>query len=89
MYLRLPFIPTLIHNKQAQMLKIIILDEKKRKGVLNMAAAVYALSTIIRYAHLTRSTSAGARLSQQCYASLIAYMFTRVLRRCCYDAVAS
>jgi hypothetical protein len=31
------------------MLKIIILDEKKRKGVLNMAAAVYALSTIIRY----------------------------------------
>jgi hypothetical protein len=36
---------------QAQMLKIIILDEKKRKGVLNMAAAVYALSTIIRYVH--------------------------------------
>ncbi|KAG5191792.1 cellulose synthase, family GT2 [Tribonema minus] len=32
----------------SQMLRIIILDEKRRKGVLNMTAAVYALGTLIR-----------------------------------------
>lgn len=29
--------------------RVIILDEKRRKGVLNMAAAVYALATIVRH----------------------------------------
>jgi cellulose synthase/poly-beta-1,6-N-acetylglucosamine synthase-like glycosyltransferase len=33
---------------KSQMLRVIILDEKKRKGVLNMTAAVYALATLIR-----------------------------------------
>mmetsp|Transcript_1129 Transcript_1129/g.1733 ORF Transcript_1129/g.1733 Transcript_1129/m.1733 type:complete len:968 (+) Transcript_1129:131-3034(+) len=33
---------------KSQMVKVIILDEKRRKGVLNMTAAVYALATIIR-----------------------------------------
>jgi hypothetical protein len=30
------------------MFKVIILDEKKRKGILQMAAAVYALATLIK-----------------------------------------
>ncbi|KAG5179332.1 cellulose synthase, family GT2 [Tribonema minus] len=29
--------------------RVVILDEKRRKGVLNMAAAVYALATIVRH----------------------------------------
>jgi cellulose synthase/poly-beta-1,6-N-acetylglucosamine synthase-like glycosyltransferase len=29
--------------------RLIILDEKRRKGVLNMAAAVYALATVVRH----------------------------------------
>ncbi|KAG5192414.1 hypothetical protein JKP88DRAFT_271166 [Tribonema minus] len=29
--------------------RVVVLDEKRRKGVLNMAAAVYALATIVRH----------------------------------------
>jgi hypothetical protein len=33
-------------------IRIIVLDEKRRKGVLNMAAAVYALASIVRHPNI-------------------------------------
>jgi cellulose synthase/poly-beta-1,6-N-acetylglucosamine synthase-like glycosyltransferase len=48
-------------RSKSEILKVLILDEKKRKGVLQMAAAVYALATLARVTsiiHILRAENA-------------------------------